>query len=215
MDVSHEKVSRRSFFATLGAMAIAPHIPADTPMRDFGVPENALPEELDRINRIVGSLMGFEAPTGPALLWAEIDPDGKEKPGFMLWTPETEEEHAAAERFRNAVAWKPWMDMRDLRYRLSDGGSWLVRIRNPGQLFVFVAPAGVDGGGVVGSDTSHLGMSGDPKDALVVCSTRAVEIIRDLVAEGYGDNGLQCIEPVRPSQPWRDGRYQCLARPKS
>lgn len=207
-----KNMSRRSFLGTLGAIAIAPHIPAETPVRDFGIPETALPEEVNRIHRIVGSLMEFDAPTGRALLWGEIGLDEGEKPRFMLWTPETDEEMAAADRFRKAVTWRPWADLNDLHTILSTGGSWLVRMRNPGQLFTFVSPAGVVGGEVVGSDTSQLGMTGDPSDALVVCSDRAEEIIRTFTAEGIGTDPLMCIEPVRPSHPWRDGRYQCFAR---
>lgn len=211
---TEDHLPRRSFLAALGAFALAPHIPPSTPLRDFGIPDSALPEEVDRIHRIIGNLMEFDAPTGRALLWGEIGlNEGEKKSRFMLWTPETEEELAAADRFRKAVAWRPWADMDDLRAILSAGGSWLVRVRAPGQVFAFVAPAGVDGGEVVGSDTSELGMSGDPAEALAVCSVRAEEIIRAFLAEGIGADPLLCIEPVRPTQPWRDGRYQCFARP--
>lgn len=205
-----EDMTRRAFLARLGAVAAAPRLLATVPPKDYGIPDSALPEELDRVHRFVGSLMGWNEPV-PTLLWAELPLNDGEKPRFMLWTPETEEEHAAAERFRRTISWQPWTTREELRAILATGDRWLVRNRSAGGRMLFIAASNETG--VLGSGTAHLGMTGDPADAAVVGSARAEEIILELVAEGYSPTPMMSTEPVHPSRPWWDRRYQFLARP--
>lgn len=200
--------SRRSFLASLFAIAATPRLMPGVAPIQCGIPSSAEESELQIVHNIIGTLIEIHEPKW-AFTWAQTREGGGD-PKLMLWTPETEDEIASAMRIKNTLTSRSWETPADLVSLVRQREKWLVRLSLKLGVYLFLSSETEKG--IVGSGTGDVSFCSSPTDAAVVRPERAQEIILDLSMEGGKQTTAFLLEPVEPSNPWRDDRYRFLDR---
>jgi hypothetical protein len=199
-------VTRRAFITMTVSSMLAKFFcpPEEVAAADPPEVPGVAPHEVARLRRLCSTPHQWHEPKR-TLLWTELPGEEGGTPKVMIWTPETPEEHAEADRFYRAGTYTSWASEAELDTRLGGSAEWAVRMRLLGGRQLFVAG---------GSEVSELGaavdevpLDPDPSQAVVMSAARAKEVILGLHEEwGIEPGELLALEPVLSSQvrddPW-------------